>query len=187
MPPPSALGMGAEAATTVVRTGARVAALRTASRVSAILLHTNAPHASRMASACRSSSRSLVSANHPACSARHLHGSSAALSSRPQELSSRLPSRTMALSCSYSAHAFSTSAATSCATAPAWPVRAGSRAYGMPNFATLRERGAFFADHSRFLPLLDELHQVVFLRPPRFGKTLWLSVMEHYYDVRFKE
>src|SRR3989338_7163751 len=72
-------------------------------------------------------------------------------------------------------------------TAPAWPVRAGSTGYGEQNFATLRREGAFFVDPPHYLPWLDRYKAHVFLRPPRFGKTLMLSMMEHYYDLRFKE
>lgn len=55
--------------------------------------------------------------------------------------------------------------------------------YGIVNFATLRREGHFYADKTRFLPLLETRRHVLFLRPRRFGKTTLLSMLEHYYDV----
>jgi hypothetical protein len=69
----------------------------------------------------------------------------------------------------------------------AWPVKEGAEAYGEPNFAELRKIGAFHSDRSRYIRLLDRKRGVVFLRPPRFGKTALLSMLEHYYDVNFKD
>ena len=34
---------------------------------------------------------------------------------------------------------------------------------------------------------LEKYQTPVFLRPKRFGKSLWVSMLEHYYDVRFKD
>lgn len=59
--------------------------------------------------------------------------------------------------------------------------------YGKSNFADLRRGGYAYADKTGFLPLLESAekgrHYLVFLRPRRMGKTLLLSMLEHYYDL----
>jgi hypothetical protein len=69
----------------------------------------------------------------------------------------------------------------------AWPIKEGAKAYGEANFAKLRKIGAFYSDRSRYIHQLDSNRGVVFLRPPRFGKTSFLSMLEYYHDVRFKD
>jgi len=63
--------------------------------------------------------------------------------------------------------------------------------YGRSNFATLRQRGMFYADKTPFLPLLEEdragFAHLLFLRPRRFGKSLLVSMLEHYYDLAQRE
>ena len=56
--------------------------------------------------------------------------------------------------------------------------------YGLSDFATLIEEGYFYQDRTDRIPLLEETgRQLIFIRPRRFGKSLLLSVLEHYYDV----
>jgi hypothetical protein len=59
--------------------------------------------------------------------------------------------------------------------------------YGRSNFAEIRASRAFYADKTRFLPLLEsgELGNayLVLLRPRRAGKSLLISMLEHYYDL----
>jgi hypothetical protein len=70
----------------------------------------------------------------------------------------------------------------------AWPIKEGNKAYGEPNFGLLRKIGTFHSDRSRYIrQLVTPLGGVVFLRPPSFGKTSFLSMLEHYHDVRFKD
>ena len=58
--------------------------------------------------------------------------------------------------------------------------------YGRSNFADIRRRGFFYVDKTPFLPVLESDESgyayLVFLRPRRMGKSLLLSMMEHYYD-----
>ena len=70
--------------------------------------------------------------------------------------------------------------------APAWPVDSSKSGFGDKgsNFIDLWQRKAFYADHTGYLRLLDDRGCDVYLRPQRFGKSLWLSTMECYYDVR---
>jgi hypothetical protein len=59
--------------------------------------------------------------------------------------------------------------------------------YGKANFAEIRRGGSAYADKTGFIPALESAekgrHYLVFLRPRRMGKTLLLSMLEHYYDI----
>ena len=51
-----------------------------------------------------------------------------------------------------------------------------------PDFAEIRERGFYYVDKTRFIPYLERYKAPVFLRPRRFGKSLLVSMLAHYYD-----
>jgi hypothetical protein len=56
--------------------------------------------------------------------------------------------------------------------------------YGLSDFATLIQEGYFYQDRTDRIPQLEEAgRQLIFVRPRRFGKSLLLSMLEHYYDV----
>ena len=56
--------------------------------------------------------------------------------------------------------------------------------YGISDFYTLRTEGYVYIDRTDRIPLVEEAGKhLVFLRPRRFGKSLWLSTLENYYDV----
>src|SRR5262249_45892712 len=59
--------------------------------------------------------------------------------------------------------------------------------YGQSNFADLRRGGFFYVDKTPFLPRLESdesgYRHLLFLRPRRFGKSLLLSMLEHYYST----
>jgi hypothetical protein len=55
--------------------------------------------------------------------------------------------------------------------------------YAVANFERLREDGYFLVDKTAFIRELERYEVPVFLRPRRFGKTLWCSTLECYYDV----
>ncbi|QEP42057.1 AAA family ATPase [Ectothiorhodospiraceae bacterium BW-2] len=56
--------------------------------------------------------------------------------------------------------------------------------YGLGHFKTLREEGGLYFDRTHLLPELEAAgRQLLFLRPRRFGKTLWLTLLESYYDI----
>ncbi|HSN98798.1 MAG TPA: AAA family ATPase [Candidatus Nanopelagicales bacterium] len=60
--------------------------------------------------------------------------------------------------------------------------------YGISNFGDMRREGYFYADKTPFLPVLESAEAgyryLLFLRPRRMGKSLLLSMLEHYYDLR---
>lgn len=56
--------------------------------------------------------------------------------------------------------------------------------YGISDFYKLITEGYFYLDRTEHIRLVEELGtQLLFLRPRRFGKSLWLSTLENYYDV----
>jgi hypothetical protein len=57
--------------------------------------------------------------------------------------------------------------------------------YAISNFKSLIEEHYYYADRSGHIALIEEAgKQLLFLRPRRFGKSLLMSMLEHYYDVR---
>jgi hypothetical protein len=60
--------------------------------------------------------------------------------------------------------------------------------YGISDFGKIMLGGYFYQDRSACIPLLEEAgDQLVFVRPRRFGKSLLLSMLEHYYDLNRAE
>ncbi len=55
--------------------------------------------------------------------------------------------------------------------------------YGISDYATLRRDGYFYQDRTGYFRVLEGLGEryLTFLRPRRFGKSLWLSTLGHYY------
>ena len=54
--------------------------------------------------------------------------------------------------------------------------------YGRAYFKGIRLEGCLYVDKTRFLHALEEERFVFFIRPRRFGKTCWLSMLESYHD-----
>ncbi len=60
--------------------------------------------------------------------------------------------------------------------------------YGVADFHGLRTEGQLYVDRSEYIRTLEDLGKaLLFLRPRRFGKSLWLSVLANYYDLRTTE
>lgn len=57
--------------------------------------------------------------------------------------------------------------------------------YGISDFKKLREEGYYYIDKTRFIPLIERQPPYLFLiRPRRFGKSLLVSMLEAYYDIK---
>lgn len=55
--------------------------------------------------------------------------------------------------------------------------------YGVSDFVMVRERNLYYVDKTMFLSLLEQQPDNVFyIRPRRFGKSLFISMMRAYYD-----
>jgi hypothetical protein len=60
--------------------------------------------------------------------------------------------------------------------------------YGVADYRQMREDNGYYVDKTHFIPLLEAAPYYLFcIRPRRFGKTLWLSLLRHYYDVNLKD
>ena len=60
--------------------------------------------------------------------------------------------------------------------------------YGMMNFGRLRRDNCYFVDKTRFIEQIEEANKYFFfIRPRRFGKSLTLSMLAHYYDINTKD
>jgi hypothetical protein len=59
--------------------------------------------------------------------------------------------------------------------------------YGISNFEKIVRENLVFVDKTNYLPLLENYSNIAFLRPRRFGKSLFVSLLEHYYDMNRKE
>lgn len=56
--------------------------------------------------------------------------------------------------------------------------------YGISDFKRLRKDNFYFVDKTMYLPLIEKMPSYLFLiRPRRFGKSLFLSMMRTYYDI----
>ena len=54
--------------------------------------------------------------------------------------------------------------------------------YGQGDFRRIRLNRWLYVDKTRFLRRLEQEHYAFLIRPRRFGKTLWVSLLENYYD-----
>ena len=61
--------------------------------------------------------------------------------------------------------------------------------YGVSNYDELVEENYYYVDKTKYIEKLEDLAEkrIMFLRPRKFGKTLFTSVLENYYDVNKKD
>jgi hypothetical protein len=60
--------------------------------------------------------------------------------------------------------------------------------YGIADFRRIRREGMLYVDRTAHVRDLEALGSIlVFLRPRRFGKSLWLQTLATYYDLRFAD
>jgi hypothetical protein len=55
--------------------------------------------------------------------------------------------------------------------------------YGEANYKNMVEKNGYYVDKTGFIPLLEDYTSPVFLRPRRFGKSLWCTTLTYYYDI----
>jgi Predicted AAA-ATPase/PD-(D/E)XK nuclease superfamily len=60
--------------------------------------------------------------------------------------------------------------------------------YGKSNFKELITEKFFYQDRTNYLQVLEDFDSsyLFFLRPRRFGKSLWLSMLNYYYGLQYK-
>ena len=60
--------------------------------------------------------------------------------------------------------------------------------YGVSNFVTIVEENIYYVDKTMYIPMLEnEARNLFFIRPRRFGKSLFLGMLHAYYDCRTKD
>ena len=58
--------------------------------------------------------------------------------------------------------------------------------YAVGNFEEIIYDNYYYVDKTSFIKELEKYKAPVFLRPRRFGKSLWCSTLECYYDINRK-
>ncbi|SFP94836.1 AAA family ATPase [Hydrogenimonas thermophila] len=61
--------------------------------------------------------------------------------------------------------------------------------YGLTDFVRIRTEDWYFVDKTRYIEVLENYpdNYVMFLRPRRFGKTLFLAILDAYYNVQYRD
>jgi hypothetical protein len=58
---------------------------------------------------------------------------------------------------------------------------------GVSSFEKLAQKPYVFVDKTPYIEKLENEDYVSFLRPRRFGKSLFITMLEHYYDILYKD
>ncbi len=58
--------------------------------------------------------------------------------------------------------------------------------YGVSDYERIIKDGYYYVDKTKYIEKLENLAEpyIIFLRPRKFGKTLFTSMLENYYDVK---
>jgi len=60
--------------------------------------------------------------------------------------------------------------------------------YGISDYRRIRETDSYYVDKTHHIPQIEAAPLYLFcLRPRRYGKSLWLSVLQHYYDINMAD
>ena len=61
--------------------------------------------------------------------------------------------------------------------------------YGISDYERLKENDYYYVDKTIYIEKLENIAEpyIMFLRPRKFGKTLFTSTLENYYDIKKKE
>ena len=60
--------------------------------------------------------------------------------------------------------------------------------YGVSDFVTIVEQNIYYVDKTMYIPKLEkEARNLFFIRPRRFGKSIFLGMLHAYYDIRTKD
>ena len=61
--------------------------------------------------------------------------------------------------------------------------------YGISNYEELVEDGYYYVDKTHYIEKLEKLSEkrITYLRPRKFGKTLFTSTLENYYDINKRD
>ncbi|ETR70136.1 MAG: hypothetical protein OMM_09040, partial [Candidatus Magnetoglobus multicellularis str. Araruama] len=60
--------------------------------------------------------------------------------------------------------------------------------YGDADFGKIIQKNKLYVDKTNFIHDLESLSDYIFIiRPRRFGKSLWINLLQYYYDINRKE
>ena len=60
--------------------------------------------------------------------------------------------------------------------------------YGISDFKRVRAEGYYYIDKTGYIPTLEQAGSFLFfVRPRRFGKSLFINMLRCYYDLSEKE
>ncbi|MGM0508921.1 MAG: AAA family ATPase [Fusobacteriota bacterium] len=59
--------------------------------------------------------------------------------------------------------------------------------YGKGDFEAVNKENRYYIDKTMYIPLIEETDFIFLIRPRRFGKTLFLSMLQSYYDIKKRD
>jgi len=60
--------------------------------------------------------------------------------------------------------------------------------YGISDFKRLKTEDFYFVDKTEYIEKLENYGQyLMFLRPRRFGKSLFLAILDAYYNIQYRD
>ena len=61
--------------------------------------------------------------------------------------------------------------------------------YGLSDYKRIKSENYYFVDKTKYVEMLENTNEnyVMFLRPRRFGKSLFIAILEGYYDTYYKK
>ena len=59
--------------------------------------------------------------------------------------------------------------------------------YGEADFKTLRFENYIYVDKTKYIEKLENYKKAIYVRPRRFGKSLFTSMISYYYDIKERE
>ena len=60
--------------------------------------------------------------------------------------------------------------------------------YGLANYERVVQNNCYYVDKTMYLETIENTGDYLFfIRPRRFGKSLFLAILQGYYDVQFKK
>ena len=59
--------------------------------------------------------------------------------------------------------------------------------YTVSNFKTIITENYYFIDKTQYIEEIENVKYPIFLRPRRFGKSLFTEIMRWYYDIKSKD
>ncbi len=60
--------------------------------------------------------------------------------------------------------------------------------YGISDYERIKEQNYYYVDKTKYIEKIENISEpyIMFLRPRKFGKTLFTSMLENYYDIKKK-